>query len=138
MVPQLGVIFKASRAKSAETIRELRPRKPQSEPTFSTRKAKMTLPTRDIAIITVLCAVAFLACLTYITYRFNPSLFKRQHRARPGPRRPKNPEDSERINPVKLSRFISNTTMGSHATNTTQHSTKSANSTTAEVPAHIV
>lgn len=75
----------------------------------------MTLPSRDIAVISVLSAVAFLALLTYATYRCSPSLFRRQHRARmpAALSRRRTDEDGERINPVKLDRFISNTTQAS-------------------------
>lgn len=102
-----------------------------------------TLPGRDIAIITVLCAVGFLLLLTYTTYRCNPSLFKRQHRARPGITRSVSQVDSQRIDPVKLSKMVSNASLRSYATTiTTQSSLKSAKSstltTTQEVPVDVV
>lgn len=104
----------------------------------------MALPGRDIAIVTVLCAVGFLLILTYTTYRFNPSLFKRQHRARrPGLTRSVSQVDSQRIDPVKLSKMVSNASLRSYATTTTtQTSLKSAKSsalaTTQEVPTDVV
>lgn len=80
----------------------------------------MTILDRDIAIATVLSAVAFLSLLTFVTYRCNPSLFKRQHRRRlVGPHQHQ-PADAERIDPVKLSKLVSNTSsLRSYATNDT-------------------
>lgn len=77
----------------------------------------MTILDRDIAVATVLSAVGFLGLLTFVTYRCNPSLFRRRHRPRnlveALRRHQHRPADAERIDPVKLSKLVSNTTNSS-------------------------
>lgn len=76
----------------------------------------MPLDDKTIAIIAVLVSVGFLAVLTFVTYRCSPSLFKRQHRHRPGQPRPKvSRVDTERIDPEKLTRFVSQSSLRSYA-----------------------
>lgn len=80
----------------------------------------MMLDDKTIAIIAVLVSVCFLATLTVVTYRCNPSLFKRQHRHMPGRPRPKvSRVDTERIDPEKLTRFVSQSSLRSYASPST-------------------
>lgn len=105
----------------------------------------MAITDRDIAILTVLVAVGFLGILTWVTYRCNPSLFKRRHRARPGlasswPAVRQVPK-SDGIDEAKLSKVISNASLRSSriSTTSTQKSTKSSVlASVAEVPADMV
>lgn len=97
-----------------------------------TRHTPTKMPTDDrtVAIFAVLASVALLSGSLVVTYRCNTSLFKRQHRAKTGQLQTTKVE-TEGINPEKLTRFLSHSSLRSYpSTNTRELSSKNSKAST--------